>query len=92
MPVFVVVAKDGASELKERIDALPSDSVYALTGNAWLVSFEGTTRACADKLGIRTGPEAEPVTAVAFSISNYSGKFPTDVWEWLGLHMTRGDT
>lgn len=90
MPVFVVVVKRGIEEVERRISALPDGSTYELTDDAWLVDYEGTTRACAEALGIR-GEETERATGIAFPISNWAGRFPTDAWEWLGLHMKRGD-
>ncbi|WP_423065432.1 hypothetical protein [Devosia sp. CN2-171] len=86
MPVYVVVVKKGKVQVAEQIAALPKDSVYALSDNSWLVDYEATTQAFAEAIKIRTNND---VSAIAFPISNYSGRFPTDVWEWLKLHMVR---
>jgi hypothetical protein len=89
MPVFVVVVKRGANTVQERIAELPKKSVRALTDDAWLIDYDGTTKECAESMGIR-GEESD-ASGIAFAVSNYSGRFSTDAWEWLRLHMTRGD-
>ena len=83
MPIFVVVVKRGVDQAKRHIDALPHDSVYGLTDNAWLIHYKGTTRALAEHIKIRNESN---ITGIAFSIGNYSGRFSTDAWEWLKLH------
>jgi hypothetical protein len=85
MPVFVVVVRTGIEHAAQQIAALPEQASYQLTDDAWLVDYDGTSRACAEKLKIRgTGSTS---TGIVFPISNYSGRFPADAWEWLGLHM-----
>jgi hypothetical protein len=93
MPVFVVVLRKEIEKVTERIEAFPEDSTFKLNDNTWLVSFTGTTRGLAEKLGFRDEAPAwiEGASGIAFPISNYSGRWPTEVWEWLGIHMTRGD-
>ena len=87
---FVVVVGRGVEGVSKRIAALPETSHYKLTESAWLVDFEGTTRACAEALGVRgVGSET---AGIAFPVSNYSGQFASEVWEWLSLHMTREGT
>jgi len=90
MPVFVVIAKRGVDRVKGHIDDLPRESVYQLTDDAWLVDYPGTSRTLAELLKIR-GTD-ENLTGIAFSVGNYSGRFSTDVWEWLGLHSKDGGT
>jgi hypothetical protein len=88
MPVFVVVVKRGAERAEKEISHLPSESVYQLADNAWLIDYTGTTRALAEHLKIRGGDT--DISGIAFSVDNYSGKFQTDVWEWLKLHLAAG--
>lgn len=90
MPVFVVISKHASEKVREEIRKLPRGSTYELAENAWLVDFEGTTRGLAEAIGIR-GRGSEEISGIAFPISNWSGRFTTDVWEWLELHATRGD-
>lgn len=91
MPVFVVVVRQEAKKVSEHISSLPEGSTYKLTDDAWLVDYDGTTRACAEKLGIRGDDASKVASGIAFPITNYSGRFSTDAWEWLGLHVKRGD-
>ena len=91
MPVFVIVAEANERTLSERIrETFPEAARYRLTTNAWLVDYEGTTRALSEALGMRSA-SPDRITAIAFPISNWSGFFTNDVWEWLKLHGTRGE-
>jgi hypothetical protein len=91
MPVFVFIVREEVEKVRERIEALPAESTYALTDDSWLVSYFGTTKACAEKLGIREDAGVPGASGIAFPVSNYAGRFTTDVWEWPGLHMARGE-
>ncbi len=87
MPVFVVVVRQGNEKVRERIQALPDETVYELTDDAWLVDYDDTTRAVAEKLGVRGDPSKVVGSGIVFPISNYAGRFPTGVWEWLAIHQ-----
>lgn len=88
MPTFVVVVQKGRDAVAERMREFDEEKVFALTQDSWLVSYEGTTQNCAEHLHIR-GEKAdlENNTGVVFKISNYSGRFNTNVWEWLKLEF-----
>lgn len=87
MPVFVVHVDRNAGEVASRIGQLPEGDIYRLAPNVWMIDYDGTTRALAEKIGIRGEPAVG--SGIAFPISNYSGRAPSDVWEWLRLHLSR---
>lgn len=87
MPVFVVHVDRNAEEVASRIGQLPEEDSYRLAPNVWMIDHDGTTRALAEKIGIR-GEQAVGA-GIAFPISNYSGRASSDVWEWLQLHLSR---
>lgn len=89
MPAFVVVAtRRPTTKLAARMaETLPSETVLKLNETAWLVAYEGTTRALSEVMGIRGG-ETDP--GVVCKISNYSGRAASEVWEFLGEHLSEG--
>jgi hypothetical protein len=88
MPVFVVIARREIEGIRERVEQMPDGSYYELTRHSWLIDYEGTTRSLAETLGFRAGDkDIEGSSAIAFPISNYAGRWQTDVWEWLKLHL-----
>jgi hypothetical protein len=88
MPVFIVVARHEIEKTEEHINALPKESVYKLNSSAWLIDYEGTTRALAELLKIRGADDT--ASGIVFSIQSYSGRFAKTAWEWLGLHLSEG--
>jgi hypothetical protein len=87
MKVFVVISTRNATGVA---DAIRNENLeyFVIKGDAWLVAFDGTTRALAEKLGIRGG-ESGP--GLVCSIDGYSGRLPKDAWEWLNLHEAKSD-
>jgi hypothetical protein len=85
--VFVVIATRGQGRIK---DALVDQEVeyFEIKTDAWLVASDNTTRALAEKLGIRNG---EKGAGLVVSIDTYSGRLPKDTWEWLRLHEAEGE-
>jgi hypothetical protein len=55
-----------------------------MDSGAWLLSGTGTANEIATRLGIL--PPGGP-SVVILTITNYSGRAPTTVWEWLKLKM-----
>lgn len=65
------------------MSGIAATQYYELTDNAWLVRFEGTTRQLADRLGIRGGEAGSGLVA---SMASYSGRAPSELWEWLKVN------
>lgn len=61
---------------------------FVIKPDAWFVAFDDTTRALAEKLGIRGG---ESGSGLVCSIDGYSGRLPKDAWEWLSLHEAKSE-
>lgn len=78
--MFIVVATKGADRVREAVTNFPDNSYYELRPDTWLVSYEGTTRKLAEDLGIIQGVNGSGLVA---PISGYSGRGPSDMWEWL---------
>jgi hypothetical protein len=57
--------------------------VHQVKDDTWLLVFDGTARELADKLGIRKGISG---SGLVCSISNYSGRANSEVWEWLRVN------
>ncbi len=87
MPLFLVIAKDGAPQVKAKLEAEFKGSYLEFKPDTWFVETAHTTNDLADKLGIRTGDSAHGGIAVA--VSSYAGRAPTDVWEWLKIHWPK---
>jgi hypothetical protein len=85
MPVFVALLNRLADKAIPKIDDLGSENIHKIKDDAYLIDFNGTTRELAEKIGIR-GSEAGEATGIVFSIRNFSGRAPAEVWEWLSLH------
>lgn len=88
MQVFVVVATREKEAVAQKLAATIADeNTYVLDDNAWMIAFDGTTRALAEKLDIRQG--TGDALGIVFSISNYSGRAAKSAWEWLKVHLPR---
>lgn len=99
MAVFVVLPKNDDPILEANLKAaFPEGDILLVTKNQWLVSAPLTARQLCEKLGITAPPVAQgselkwlaPKTAssaVIFHISNYFGRYSTEVWEWLKIKM-----
>lgn len=86
MGMFIVVPQKSGETILEAIKReLPND-YYVLTSGESLVSFSGTTKELSDRLGITSG---ESGTGLVLSITNYYGRAPTDIWEWMKVKMER---
>jgi hypothetical protein len=81
--VFAVIATRGAE-----VQKLPEPSYYEIKDDAWLVSYEGTTRQLAERLGIRGGESGSGLVILA---AGYSGRASSDVWEWLTVRWGADD-
>ncbi|MGH6818523.1 MAG: hypothetical protein ACREC1_07105 [Methylovirgula sp.] len=84
--IFVVVALTGIPEIHQELKKLASDGFYTIKEGVWFVLFDATSQELAEKLGIR---DARNGTGVVTPITNYSGRGPTDMWEWLKVHWPK---
>jgi hypothetical protein len=87
MPAFIVVITKNINAVTTKIEEIAEENRYRLSSDVWLIDYDGTTRALAEKVGIRGNPYVG--TGIVFPFSNYSGRAAADVWEWLGLHLKR---
>ena len=83
MTVFVYAPdKPQLPAIAQRINAIiPAGNAYLLPGGVWIISYEGTSRALSDAIGLSEGT---PSSGVVFAASSYWGHAAKDVWEWLG--------
>jgi hypothetical protein len=80
--VYFVTAHSQAASVRERIyGMIAQDDRYDLASDQWLVKFEGSTQDLAEKAGIRGG-DAQIGTGLVLSVSTYSGRAPTELWDW----------
>ena len=88
MAVYFVALQEGATSVEERLRELASGSAeyYKVSPTEFLVSLDGTTKEVSDKLGITVEDKA---VGIVVAISNYYGRAPADVWEWLKREMER---
>jgi hypothetical protein len=84
--IFVVIAKTGVPAIGEALKNVAPEGTYSIKDDAWLVQFEGTSQDLAEKLGIR---DAKNGTGIVMPITNYSGRGPLDMWEWLRVHWPK---
>lgn len=80
MAVFVVIP-DAPEPMAGRIsERIKEGDRLKLQGGPWLVSFDGTSRALSELLGM----DGENIAAGAvFGIGSFWGRQTKDVWEWL---------
>ena len=86
--IFAIVGTRNPGNIAKKIEELKIKSL-ALTDDAWLAVFDGTTREFAEKLGIRQGEIG--AAGLLFPIDNYSGRASKDVWEWIALNRPADD-
>jgi hypothetical protein len=64
----------------------PDDSYVIPSTNSVFVKFSGTSKEISDKLKISDG---ETGTGIVVPVTNYYGRAPTDIWEWLKSRMEK---
>jgi hypothetical protein len=86
--IFVVVSISEPPAVERALEtAAPDGGYYKIKDGVWFVQFDGTSQDLAEKLGVRTPPTNG--TGVVTPIGNYSGRGPTDMWEWLKVHWPK---
>jgi hypothetical protein len=88
MTIFIVTPINSPETVAKAISERFSQDSYAIPRtSSWLVSFGGTAMELSKELGITDGTAG---TGIVASISNYYGRAPTDVWEWMKSRVERG--
>ena len=87
MGIFLVTAINDPSKVEASIKAHFNGEYYQVPhNNAWFVVFNGTTKELSDKIGLTNAANG---TGVVIAVSNYYGRAPTDMWEWLKTRVER---
>ena len=85
---FIIVATTRSSAVRKAVETKAAEDGsferLEIDEDVWLAAYDGTTRQLAEELGIRGG---EAGSGIVCAISSYSGRQPTDVWEWLRIHQ-----
>ena len=81
--LYFVTALSEPAKVRERVHAvIPADDRYELSGDKWMVVYEGTGLDLAERAGIRSG-EDRVGTGLVLPVTTYSGRAPTTFWDWL---------
>ena len=88
MHVFVVVIMRHPEEVSRRIaDVIRAEDAYQIKDDVWLVSYDGTAQALAERLGLRR--ENTGAIGIVFPVADYSGRARMSAWDWLKDHLAR---
>jgi hypothetical protein len=88
MGIFVIFRVADPAKIKAAVEAeFPLDNI-SLDHNEWLVSMKGTAKEVSDKLKIS---DASNGAAIVFGMSNYFGRAPSDVWDWVKAKAEASD-
>ena len=82
MAVFAIVSLRNDLQLDEIIARVYWKESLRVSPSHWLVIDKGTSREVAERLGINAGHGE----AIIYNVSNYWGRAPNSVWEWLQSH------
>ena len=85
---FVVISTKNADAVREEVYRFPDLKAYELKDDTWFVSYDGTTRELAEKIGIRQGRIG---SGVVILVGAYAGYASTDLWEWLRANRKSDD-
>lgn len=86
MPVFAILPEDN-SKLEPRIKTIiPHGDYLLLPSGSWLVSYPGTSKELAERLGMALS-EDFITSGIVVAITSYWGRATPDVWEWLQLKL-----
>lgn len=84
MAAFIVISTDiEQSRLDAKIAETFGNKSYKLPKGEWLVSYDGTTKQLAAKVGLDEGTCG---AGIVFSSPSYWGFAPTDIWDWLEIN------
>jgi hypothetical protein len=87
MTIFAVFRVNDPAKMESAVHgAFPNDHIKIGDGE-WLVSAVGTAREVSDRLKVT--PPGETGPAIIFSMANYFGRAPTEVWDWIKAKAER---
>jgi hypothetical protein len=87
MAIFLITPINKPESILESVKSdFPNDYYVIPSTKSIFVKFSGTTRELSDKLKISEG---ESGTGVVIPVTNYYGRAPTDIWEWLKSRMEK---
>jgi hypothetical protein len=93
MPVYIAIPlRTDSQPLRAAVEkTIAHESRYELQADSgWLIHFSGTTIELTNHLGITgqdPGDQSPVGSAIVIPITNYYGRGPTDMWEWLKIRM-----
>ena len=80
MAIFVIFRVSNQVQLERALsEAFPGNHLKVEDGQ-YLVSSPGIAKDVSDRLGITDGKTG---VAMVFSMANYFGRAPTDIWDWI---------
>lgn len=87
MGVFLITPISNPDDIARAVkEHFPKEHLPIPRTGSILVSFNGTTRELSDDLGISKG---EVGSAVVVPVTNYYGRAPVEIWEWMKTRLER---
>jgi hypothetical protein len=84
--VFIVLIISNEHAVAQNLrEAVPEGDWFEIGGDKFAVTFDGTSRDLAEKIGIRANPSVG--SGIVFPITTYSGRADPALWEWLALKL-----
>jgi len=80
MSIFVIFRTQNPEKIAEALNEQLPDDHLLLQHGEFLVSTSGTAKELSDRLKISDGTNG---AAMVFSMANYFGRAPTDIWDWV---------
>jgi hypothetical protein len=80
MAIFVIFRVTQPAQLEAALKREFPNDHYKVADREWLVSGMGSARAISDQLGISEGTSS---SAIVFKMTNYFGRAPTEIWDWI---------
>lgn len=93
MTVYIAIPlRADVTPLKNSVEhnISPEDRYELQADSGWLINFNGTTIELTNHLKItgQNAGELSPVgSALVIPVSNYYGRGPSDMWEWIKIRM-----
>jgi hypothetical protein len=86
MTIFIVCRVQDPPKMKNAVESVFPDDHFDIGHSEWLISSKGTTKEVSDKLGVThtaSDNTSGAGSAIIFSVENYFGRAPTNIWEWI---------
>lgn len=80
MTIFVIFRVMNPVNMERVMRAQFPNDHYKISNDQWLVSARGTAKDVSDRLAISDGDTG---AAIVFSMANYFGRAPTELWDWI---------